>query len=91
VPPFFVYILECGDGNRYYGLTSNLLRRIREHRRGAVWSTRSRLPVRLVWFHGYPTRQAARSFEKRLKGRHHRKSIDLLIAEFPKAALKAFE
>jgi len=44
-----------------------------------------------VWFHVYAARLAARVVEKRLKGRHHRKSIDLLIAEFPKVALKAFD
>ncbi|HTL71261.1 MAG TPA: GIY-YIG nuclease family protein [Candidatus Eisenbacteria bacterium] len=47
---WFVYILRCGDGSLYTGITNNLARRVRLHGsgRGARY-TRSRLPVRLVW------------------------------------------
>jgi putative endonuclease len=47
---WFVYILRCGDGSLYTGITNDLERRVRLHGagRGARY-TRSRLPVRLVW------------------------------------------
>jgi putative endonuclease len=46
-----VYILECGDGTLYTGATNHLARRVERHSagRGAAY-TRSRLPVRLVFW-----------------------------------------
>lgn len=46
-----VYILECGDGSLYTGATNDLARRVERHGagRGAAY-TRSRLPVRLVFW-----------------------------------------
>lgn len=46
---WFVYILECGDGSLYTGITNNVEARIESHRagRGAKY-TRGRLPLRLV-------------------------------------------
>lgn len=47
----FLYILRCGDGSLYTGITLDLERRLAEHRAGrASRYTRSRLPVALVWW-----------------------------------------
>jgi putative endonuclease len=44
-----VYMLECGDGSYYTGITNNMDKRLRSHRAGkAARYTRGRLPVRLV-------------------------------------------
>ena len=45
-----VYILQCGDGTLYTGISNNLEKRIQAHnrKRGARY-TRSRLPVTLVY------------------------------------------
>jgi putative endonuclease len=46
----FVYILRCGDGSLYTGITKDLERRLVQHRAGkASRYTRGRLPVALVW------------------------------------------
>ena len=46
----FVYILRCGDGTLYTGITKDLERRLAQHLAGrASRYTRSRLPVTLVW------------------------------------------
>ena len=47
---FSVYLLRCGDGSLYAGITTDLQRRLREHNagQGAAY-TRSRLPVTLVY------------------------------------------
>jgi len=88
---FFTYILECVDGKRYYGHTSNLRKRLAEHENGRVQFTTSRRPVRLLWFHLCATRGEARKRERMLKnGRTRRKTIDAMVASFPKAALNAF-
>jgi putative endonuclease len=46
---WFVYILECGDGTLYTGITNNVAARIEAHRlgRGAKY-TRGRQPLKLV-------------------------------------------
>ena len=44
-----VYVLECGDGSYYTGVTNDLPRRLEAHRAGTASKyTRSRRPVRLV-------------------------------------------
>ena len=45
-----VYILRCGDGSLYTGVTTNVDARLEAHRsgRGAKY-TRSRLPLELVY------------------------------------------
>ncbi len=47
---WFVYILRCGDGTLYTGITNDLTRRLEKHNAGtASRYTRSRLPVELVY------------------------------------------
>ncbi len=45
-----LYVLRCGDGTFYTGITTDLSRRIIQHNDGtASRYTRGRLPVRLVY------------------------------------------
>lgn len=47
---YIVYILECGDGTYYTGITNRLKERLKLHQLGkASKYTRARLPVRLVY------------------------------------------
>ena len=48
--PWYVYILRCGDGTLYTGITDNMPRRLAAHRagRGAKY-TRGRGPLELVY------------------------------------------
>ena len=44
-----VYLLECRDGSFYCGVTTDIVRRLREHETGRGGKyTRSRLPVQLI-------------------------------------------
>ena len=44
-----LYILKCGDGTLYTGITVGLQKRLEKHRKGTASKyTRSRMPVRLV-------------------------------------------
>ena len=55
-----VYILRCGDGTLYTGITVDLPKRLEAHRRGvAAKYTRSRRPVALVYQEGHPDRSSA--------------------------------
>ena len=48
---FYVYVLESlQDEQRYIGYTNDLNRRLKEHREGKSFSTKFRLPVKLIYF-----------------------------------------
>jgi putative endonuclease len=63
-----VYVVECGDGSLYTGMTNNLDHRLAAHRAGKGGAyTRSRLPVRLVYSERRRSRGAALSREAAIK------------------------
>jgi putative endonuclease len=63
-----VYVLECGDGSLYTGITNDLVRRLAEHQAGrGSHYTRAHLPVRLVAAWSFGDRPSALSAEARFK------------------------
>ncbi|MBI4537397.1 MAG: GIY-YIG nuclease family protein [candidate division NC10 bacterium] len=75
----FVYILRCRDGSLYTGVTTDLTRRLAEHRagRGARY-TRGRLPVVLAWSRRVAFWSRALREEHRIK--HLPRAAKLLLA-----------
>lgn len=81
---FFAYLVRCADGTLYGGYTTDLQKRLAAHNSGkGAKYTRSRLPVELVWWEEYPTKEAAMSREWHVK-RLTREQKLALIAEFHK-------
>ncbi len=65
---FYVYVLESlKDGKRYIGYTNNLKKRIEEHKEGISFSTKARLPLRLIYFEGCFNQEDAKRREHYLK------------------------
>jgi putative endonuclease len=65
---FFTYILKSQKDNKlYFGSTSDLKRRVKEHNSGLVDSTKSRRPLKLVYVEGYAAEEDARKRERNLK------------------------
>ena len=65
---FYVYVLESlKDGKRYIGYTSDLRRRIEEHQKGKSYSTRPRLPMKLIYFEACTNKEDAERREGYLK------------------------
>lgn len=62
-----VYILKLRNGRYYTGRTDNIKRRISEHKRGDVNSTRKYLPSKLVTIISFSKKDHAINFEKYLK------------------------
>jgi putative endonuclease len=59
-PPWFLYILKCGDGTFYTGVTNDPERRLRAHQEGkGARYTRTHLPVELVYREPCATRGEA--------------------------------
>jgi len=64
----FVYILRCGDGSLYTGVTKDVNRRLEQHQAGrASRYTRSRLPVTVVWTRRVRSWSRALREERRIK------------------------
>lgn len=64
----YCYILRCGDGSLYTGWTNDLEKRLAAHSAGKGGRyTRSRLPVELVYYEEYGTREEAMAREWAVK------------------------
>lgn len=69
---WFLYIIRCGDGTLYTGITKDIQRRLAEHRgrdggnKGAKY-LRSRGPLKLVYAKKAGTRSQALAMEYRIK------------------------
>lgn len=68
----------------YTGVTSDLLRRIYEHKhKMAAGFTNKYNVTRLAWFEEFPTIREAIECEKRIKGWLRKKKIDLIETKNP--------
>lgn len=64
----YCYILLSSKSHIFYfGSTNDLKSRFKLHNSGAVRSTKSHLPWKLVWYGGFTTEKEARDFERYLK------------------------
>ena len=65
---YYIYLLKSSkDKELYTGYTNNLERRLEEHNKGLVASTKIRKPLELVYFEGYKSELDARKRENSLK------------------------
>ncbi len=85
----YTYIVECADGTLYCGWTNNLEHRIAVHNEGkGAKYTKPRLPVELVYFEEFDTKEEAMSREWNIK-QLSRSKKDELIHGFHKNATNA--
>ncbi len=74
-----VYILRCGDGSLYTGVTSDLEKRIEQHRNGeGARYTRGRGPLELVFEESFSDRGSAQKREMEIKGMDRSSKLKLL-------------
>ena len=86
-----MYILECADDSYYTGSTKNLERRVWEHQNklGANY-TKTRLPVKLIYYEEYSRIDEAFYREKQVQGWSRKKKEALINGKsqlLPKLAL----
>ncbi len=80
VVEYFVYILKSKVFDRLYiGFTANLSKRLEEHNRGKVKSTKFYCPYQLMYFEKYMNKTKARKRELFLKTGVGRKIVKKLI------------
>lgn len=78
----YVYILRCGDGTLYTGITVDLSKRLDLHQRGvAAKYTRGRRPVALAYKEIQPDRSAALKREAALRRMGRAGKLDLITSQ----------
>ena len=66
----YIYVLQSQkDSYLYVGSTDNVERRLDEHNRGNMHSTKKHIPFKIVYYEAYLDRQDAIERENKLK--HH--------------------
>ena len=80
---FYVYVCKSlKDDRLYVGSTNNLERRLQEHARGEVQSTKHRQPFKLLYYEVYEIEKDARMREQYLKGGGRaRKNLKIQLSE----------
>lgn len=83
---YYVYILRCGDGSLYTGITNNLEKRVSEHQSGkGAKYTRSHLPVELVYHETAQDKSAALRREHAIKAMPRKEKLNLIQKNVPHA------
>lgn len=74
-----IYILRCGDGTLYTGMTDDLERRLEAHRSGkGAKYTRGRGPLEMVYHEVFSTKAEAMSREWHIKRMTRQEKLKLI-------------
>jgi putative endonuclease len=76
---FFCYLLECIDESLYCGYTNNIEKRIKKHNdgKGAKY-TKTRLPVKLVYFEKFDSKSDALKREHYIKKLSRKEKLKII-------------
>ncbi len=75
----YTYVLLCKDHTLYTGWTNNLKERVKKHNLGeGAKYTRSRLPVRLVYYEVFESKEAAMRREYQIKHLSRKEKLALI-------------
>ena len=86
----YAYILLSRKDNKFYiGFTSDLKRRLQEHKNGQVISTSKRLPITLVMYEAYQIEADARNREQFFKTTKGKIQLRKQLGSFLKSAQMA--
>lgn len=76
---YFVYILECGDGSLYTGITNDLNKRLIAHQSGKGGRyTRGRQVIGFVYTERHPNRSVASKREAEIKSWRKEEKLALI-------------
>jgi putative endonuclease len=76
-----VYILKSGDGRLYTGSTTDLSRRLAQHRQGHTHSTKRMSALELVFSQEFSDLAVARKIELRLKKFRRKDFLEKIIRD----------
>ncbi len=79
---YYLYILQCGDKSLYTGITTDLKRRLGEHKAGTGGHyTRAKKVVKIVYAEEHPNRSSALKREAEIKSWSREKKLALATTE----------
>lgn len=85
----YTYIVRCRDGTLYTGWTNNLEKRMETHNSGkGARYTKSRRPVKLVYYEEFETKEEAMSREYAIKHMKKSKKEKLIEKTVPPDTVK---
>ena len=76
----YTYIVQCADGTLYTGWTNGLQKRLKAHNEGKAGAkyTRSKRPVKLVYYEGFETKEEAMRREYAIKQLTRKQKLNLM-------------
>lgn len=79
----YTYVLySLKDNKLYIGSTSDLRKRLKEHSGGKVFSTKGRLPIKLIFYEAFLETKDAVRRERYFKTNPGKKSLKLMLREY---------
>lgn len=82
---YYTYVLlSLKDRKFYTGYTKDILNRVYEHKQGYCYSTKERLPIRLIYYEACLSQRDALAREKYLKSGMGKRYIRNRIKEYLK-------
>ena len=77
---YYAYILQSlKDRNLYIGYSSDLKRRLTEHKTGGSISTKKRLPFKLIYYEAHTSEKDAKRREKYFKTNKGKSSLKQML------------
>lgn len=77
---YYVYVLRSQQDNKLYvGLTANLKKRLQEHARGDVGSTKRRRYLRLIHYEYFVNKEDAEAREIFLKSGYGHRQLEKIL------------
>ena len=64
---YYIYLLQDESDKLYIGYTNNLKRRLSEHKRNKVYTTRRMKDFKLIYYEAYLDENSAKDRERKLK------------------------
>jgi len=80
---YYVYVLQSlKDGKLYIGFTRNLEKRVNEHNKGYVPSTKPRTPLKLIFYEAYLNEKDAIRREDYFKSTKGKRTLKIMLKEY---------
>jgi len=76
---YYVYVLKLSNRQNYVGYTDAINRRLLEHKKGKVRSTKKYLPFRLIFYEAFASKEDARRRERYLKTSKGKSTLKMML------------
>jgi putative endonuclease len=78
---FYVYVLKGRDERLYIGRAGDLKQRIHNHKEGKTWTTKRMLPVKLVFYESFLSKEDSIRRERYLKTSKGKSTLIMMLLE----------